>query len=625
MKSIRELETAISNANDAYYNNVESAQVEDSVYDSWKEQLLKIDPNNKLLLQIGADPLQCTNKTPLPYWMGSMDKKTDERSITRFLDKNDGPFVVSDKLDGVSALYVYRTDGPRLYTRGNGSVGQDITKTLMPLLRFPIMNSTKSFAFAIRGELIVSRLDFEDIIKQRVSANPRNMVSGIVNSKQPDPKLVKYVKFVAYAVFEPEMEMKEQLMFLQRHHFDTVAFSSFKSISFDQLGDLLIDRRKASAYEIDGLIVSTKNFERVEKGNPVNAFAFKTTIGQDFAIVTVEKIEWHISKDGLIKPVLVFPSVLLNGVEIHRCTGFNAKYVVSNRLGVGAQIKLIRAGLVIPHCESVVKESTSGRADLPDSSFEWTITGVDIRMVESSPELKLRVLQHFCEKMSIVGLGPAVVKKLFDGRIDNPQKVVSVTEDELCKLPGFKDASAAKLVNAIATAISIARNKCLVYMVASNSFGQGFGENKLSLFIGAFPEVANPNSDYLPSMREMLSINGISTITAEAFLTGLGGWRKFMRKNKLVCTNVTERESRVGSRVENQSMSKYSGKYVVFTGIRDKELERQLVQVGATIQSGVTKDTNFLVTKDDMGKSTGKIEKAMEYGVTVLNISQFRK
>lgn len=612
------LESSIKTANDAYFNNISTARVSDEVYDRWKLELSKIDPTNELLDQVGAEPKEQQNKTVLPFWMGSMDKKTDERSISKFIETHRGPFVVSDKLDGVSALFVYnkRPDKRQLYTRGNGSVGQNISKTLLPLLKFPVSLDDEC---AVRGELIVSKQDFQMILKKKSFANPRNMVSGIVNSKLPDVNVAKYVRFVSYAVYHPRLDMKEQFSFLKRNHFETVQFDMAQSCSYSQLGERIQTRNAESLYEIDGLIVSSLPFENNSVGNPIHSFAFKSSSGQDFAIVTITRIEWHVSKDGLIKPVLIFPSVALNGVEIHRCTGFNAKYIVTNKLGAGAKIKLIRAGLVIPHCDSVVSASTTGQADLPDISFDWTLTGVDIKLVENTPELKLRLLLYFCERMSIVGLGKGVIKKLFEGGIDNPQKLFNVSEEELLKLPGFQKVSAGKIVSSIATAVLSAKDKCLVYMIASNSFGQGFGENKLRLITTAFPEIANPKSDFIPNMLDLKSIHGISSVTADSFLVGLAAWRRFMRKYKFVCS-----AQHIVSPLSVEHTSRFGGKNMVFTGIRDKILEGKLIMVGARIQDNITKDTDFLITKDEVDKETRKIQKAKEQGVTVMKMSELR-
>lgn len=625
--TINELEILIDHANTSYHNA--QSVMPDYVYDSLLDRLRQLDPNNALVgSKVGAEPT--INKTRLPFFMGSMDKKSDAQSISRFVERKDGPFVVSDKLDGVSALYVVNKGMAKMYTRGDGSVGQDITSTLMPHLDLPAMTTKKSQTFAIRGELIVSRKDFMAVVKDKAVANPRNFVSGLVNAKRPDTKFVKHLRFVAYAVYEPELDMADQLSYMHKHGFETVWHTSVNAISYANLIELLNSRRKASDFEIDGLIISTLEFTATDRGNPTNAFAFKTALGQDFAIVTLSDIEWHISKDGVFKPTLVFEPVNLNGVEIRRCTGFNARYIVNGRLGVGAKIRLIRAGLVIPHCESVISPSTSGKPLMPGDDYAWNASNVDIVMTESegkgSNDLKLRVLQHFVEKLSISGMGKGVTKRLFDGSIDDPYKVLHVTHDQLLNIQGFKDTSAHKLLISISEATRIASGSCVTYMIASNSFGKGFGDRKLSLFIEAIPEVTNPKSSFMPTMSQMTNIGGISNISAEAFMDGLKAWRVYMRKYKLDCTDRSTGQSTPtapstpqGTQTVGKDLHRFRGKNFVFTKIRDRVLEKELIEVGAIIQENVTKKTDFLVTKDS-GDQTGKVVKAREYGVTVITI-----
>ena len=146
-------------------------------YDIIKEYIERKYPKNKAISEIGA-PVE-KNKVKLPYEMASMDKiKPDTGALELWCKKYKGPYVISCKLDGVSGLYTTEGDIPRLYTRGDGKIGQDISH-LIPYLRLP---EIKEENLVIRGEFIISKSVFVKKYKEEF-ANPRNMVAGIINQK----------------------------------------------------------------------------------------------------------------------------------------------------------------------------------------------------------------------------------------------------------------------------------------------------------------------------------------------------------------------------------------------------------------------------------------------------------
>jgi NAD-dependent DNA ligase len=206
------------------YHN-ETPIMTDTEYDILFEQVKKSDPQNSILKQTGAPlPSLEKNKVTLPYFMGSMDKiKPDTDALIQWKKKFTGPYVISCKLDGVSGLYTVETNpNPicKLYTRGDGKVGQDISH-LIPYLRLPNIN-TKTMV-AIRGEFIVSKENFK---KYNQYANPRNMVAGIINqkSKNMDTDILKDVDFVAYELVTPLKKASEQLSILKELDIDVVFF-----------------------------------------------------------------------------------------------------------------------------------------------------------------------------------------------------------------------------------------------------------------------------------------------------------------------------------------------------------------------------------------------------------------
>ena len=259
--------TIIQKANDAYYNN--KPLMTDNEFDIVKEYFEKKFPNNPVLQTIGAPITK--NKVSLPYNMPSMDKiKPDTDALDKWMKKYTGNYVLSCKLDGVSGMYTTEDNTQKLYTRGDGTIGQDITHLL------PALNLPKVKDIVVRGEFIISRTKFEEKYKSRF-ANPRNLVAGIINSKTIDNK-IHDMDFVAYEVIKPVLCPSDQMKLLEKYGFNTVRNLQMATLTNELLSQLLIDWRSNYEYEIDGIIVSNnKKYARTEK-NPEHSFAFKMVI-----------------------------------------------------------------------------------------------------------------------------------------------------------------------------------------------------------------------------------------------------------------------------------------------------------------------------------------------------------
>ena len=353
----------------AYHN--QTPLLTDSEYDIIKDYFEIKYPTEHALWskEIGA-PVE-KNKAILPYEMGSMDKiKPDTNEITNWTNKFKGPYVLSCKLDGVSGLYTTEGPIPKLYTRGDGKVGQDISHLI------PYLNVPKNKNLVIRGEFIIEKNVFETKYKNEF-ANPRNMVAGIINHKTIDKTKLQDVHFVAYEVIRPVLTPSEQMEFLRNDLKTKCVINRLEqSISNELLSQLLIDYRRIYKYEIDGIIVTNDKVYQRKSGNPEHAFAFKMVLSDQLAEATVVDVIWSPSKDGYLKPRVQIIPINLGGVKIEYATGFNGAFIKNNKIGIGAVVKLVRSGDVIPHILSV--SIPASEAKMPSQSYKWNQTNVDI-------------------------------------------------------------------------------------------------------------------------------------------------------------------------------------------------------------------------------------------------------
>ena len=159
-------------------------------------------------------------------------------------------------------------------------------------------------------------------------------------------------------------------------------------------------------------------------------------------------------------------------------------------------------------------------------------------------------------------------------------------------------------------------------MHASNAFGRGFGERKLSLIMDAFPKIAN-SATYAPTVDDLVKIEGISSISATAFLAGLEKYRAFQKAAKLHCVPPTASKPVPGSK-GTTTKSQLLDQVIVFTGFRNKDWEKAIVEYGGKVGTGVTDKTTMIVVKDASSDSK-KIQDARDKGIKILTTQQFEK
>ena len=626
--SIKDLIDIAKQADDAYYNN-DDPIMEDDEYDLIIDRIKQLDKTNAYLVKPAHQQIQkvtSKNKVTLPYTMGSMNKvKPDNIDfINNFKNKYKDNWVISDKLDGVSALLVIDNVAKQynLYTRGNGTIGTDITN-LLDIINIKF-NKTIKTKLVVRGELIMSKQKFKKYAD--TMANARNMVSGIVNAKTIDTTRAKDIDFVAYEVVEPWLSYTDQFSLLSKHKISTVHHTQTKDISVPNLCKLLKERKAESEYECDGIIIAYNTpSERVPLGNPDYAFAFKNVAELETAIVTVKQVEWNVSKDGYLKPILILEPIKLSGVMIKRVTAFNAKYIVDNSIGAGTKIKLVRSGDVIPHILEVVKKSKT--PDMPEdaNSYEWNESNVDIIVKNDSIEQKIKELSFFCSKLDIKNVGEGVIAKMIEVEIDSIPKILSVTKADLSEVENFKDKMVDKVYDAIHNK---AKEMTLIeFMAASNAFGHGMGERKIKKILEVHPDIIYLyiETDKSKLIDMIKKIDGFDTITATQFITKMSVFLKILHKIPLQIQNRLLFDTS-GAEKPKKNVKQLSAK-IVFSGFRNKEWEKVIEEKGGEITTSVSKNTTILVTtKEDIDNGTNaKLLKAKDLGIKILSKEQFEK
>jgi NAD-dependent DNA ligase len=618
-------------ADDAFFNGDKSI-LKDDIYDIIKDYIRKKYPKDPYLKRVGAD---VDNKVVLPYYMGSQNKiKDSEEEITKYKKQYAGPYVISDKLDGVSCLIVYNKIGKKnfdikLYTRGNGTEGQDITHLLTYINGFPSVNNISYDYLAIRGELIISKDNWEKLkLEGNNGANPRNTVSGAINSKNLNKNVLNAIDFVCYTLIEPKL--KNGLDILKKMNFLIVNHTINDNINLNILSENL-QKSRNNKYIIDGIVINdiSKNYE-IEKGkNPTHSFAFKSIHTLEQVEVIVREVEWNVSKDKYMKPIVKFDEITLDDVKIKQATGFNAGFIEKNVIGPGSRIIIIRSGNVIPHINSVLSKSASGKPSLPgivDVNYKWNDTHVDIIMIDDgnkNSKYDIKNIIYFMKTIEIDYMGPGNIAKIYNAGYDTINKIINITKEELLNIEGFKNKSADNILNALKKIKDV---DCNVLMDASNIMGRGFGLKKIKSITDIHPEIldntkAARNKALKLKASDLIKINGIAKTSAELFIENLPKYYEFYDNLGFKCKGDKKLPANA---VVADINTNFKDKTFIFSGFRNKDYEKKITDNGGKITTSVSKNTSYLIVKDK-NENTGKIIKARELGVIILSLEEFEK
>jgi NAD-dependent DNA ligase len=648
MLSLEELTSMLQEAIDNYYISdlKENSLLTDNEYDILREHILKKDPTNALANDQQTQIKDNTSKVKLPYEMWSMDKiKPDTNALTKFKEKFKGPYVISAKVDGVSALYSTESGTPNLYKKGDGKYGFLINH-IIPYLKLPTEKN-----ITLRGELIIKEETFELKYKDKF-ANSRNFISGIVNRKkltQVEKEILKDIDFVAYEVIMPQ-NLKPSEQYNKLLELNTITVKNIQSITYseltnDYLSDKLLDFRANYEYTIDGIICIDDNLHPRESKNPEHAFAFKMVLTDQVLEAKVLDVLWAASKDGLLKPRVQFEPVQIGGVTITYATGINARYIVDNNIGLGALVRLTRSGNVIPKItEVIVPAQKPILPNVDEYEYVWNETNVDFVLtnVKTDPRVEVKALTKFFKELEVDGLGEANVEKIIASGANSIPKIINASIEDLLKVEGFKEKMATKIHTSIAK--QLAKASIAKIAGASNIFGRGFGEKSVTQILKAEPTILTSQESTQEKINKVKAIEGFAEKTATQFVKAIPEFNEFLMSIKptmLQPDKAETKETKEDKEQDKEDKTKpkteevvkqehvLNNKIIVFSDFEKtskytkKELENLLLKYGVQIEGNINKNTNILVTGNNSSKST-KTEKAKKIGtIEIITLDDF--
>lgn len=600
-----QLNARIREANHAYYE-LGDPTMTDAEYDLLCSTTLRRFPGSVAATE-GHTQSAERNKVPLPYEMWSMDKiKPETDALVKWRHSYRGACVLSAKLDGVSGLFTTEGGRPQLYTRGTGVLGQDVSH-LIPHLTLPYDIQ----GVAIRGEFVMPKATFEQKYAAEF-ANARNLVAGLINQKHPSPERVADVHFVAYEVIRPALLPSSQFEWLNQSGVRVARNIIHGHVTNELLSRHLLEWRADYDYEIDGIICCHDAEHERTSGNPKHAFAFKMVLSEQMAESIVTAVLWTASKDGYLKPRVRIQPVVLGGVTIEYATGFNAQFIQANRVGVGAVVRLVRSGDVIPHIIEVV--APAELPAMPKEPFEWNESGVDVVLVDLANDatVQRKNMTGFFRGVGVEGLSDGNVKRLMDAGYDTVPKIIRMDESDYIQVQGFQAKMARKLCSGIRQRLDKASLPEI--MQATNLFGRGFGVKKFAAILSAYN---TPNI----SVEQASSVQGMAHKTASKYVAHLPAFLAWIDETGL--HHKIPKGSPNSAAAPPEGNTPLKGKRFVMSGFRDKALADALIAAGAESSTSVSKNT-WLVILKDVNDTTGKAAVARKLGVRISTLDEIK-
>jgi DNA ligase (NAD+) len=654
-KEIEELSVQIEEHNHKYYV-LSQPSISDEEYDKLLKRLMVLEEEFPQFKNAASPSQRVGAKVEgnLPtvkhrLKMLSLDNTYSIEEVKQWFDRvikglegSKPELTAEPKIDGVSCALTYKNGQLVLgATRGDGSVGEDVTHNVKTIRSIPLKLKGKVFPqwLEVRGEVYMDKVDFARLNEERktqgeeVFVNPRNAASGSLKLLDSRLTVTRHLRFFvhSFGILEGDNHPKSQWEFLQQCKAYGFAVNEHSQLckNLDEVVTFcqkMADKRASLSYDVDGIVIKVNELRLQEElgttmKSPRWAVAFKFPAYQ--ATTTVREINVQVGRTGVITPVAELEPVFCGGVTISRATLHNFDEIKRLNINSGDKVLIERAGDVIPKIVKVSEKRSKGIFLLPKKcpSCGAEIVKEDLGQVAyrcmnpSCPKQLERGLLHFASRhaMDIEGLGEVVVVQLLEkGLVKKFSDVYRLKKEDFLTLELFADKKADKLLTAIEESKKQSLSR-LIYALGIANIGEK-AASVLADHFGSMDALLKANQE------ELTAIHEVGPVTALAVVD-------FFSQPQV--KSLIEDFRRLGLNMQQareQKSDELAGLKFVFTGELESfsrdEAGRRVKEKGAEVVSSVSKATDYVVAGDSPGS---KYNKAVQLGIKILNEEQFKK
>jgi DNA ligase (NAD+) len=655
------------------YYVLDDPEISDAEYDVLMNELKALEQTYPELItpdsptqRVGGKPREGFVKVPHSTPMLSLDNAYNEqelrdwaRRVHELAGSAEAEFVCELKLDGLSMALRYapspetpgRSRFVQAITRGDGSVGEEVTPNLQTVRALPMSIPFSVLdglglprEFEVRGEVIMPARAFERMNEERDRqglarfANPRNAAAGAVRVLEPNVTAQRRLDFYAYFL----MHDGQMLSDTQWEALDSLAEAGFKVNphrklvhGIDAVWDFINQfesQRESLAYEIDGVVIKlnrTELWRRLGFTGKAPRWAIAYKYAARSATTQIENIAVQVGRTGKLTPVAMLRAVPIGGTTVSRATLHNMDFIDNLGIRIGDWVMVERGGDVIPKVVKVVEDKPRGdrRFQMPERCPECGGHVVraegeaDFRCVNTNCPAKLREsILHFASRgvMNIEGMGDALVDQLVErGLVKNVADIYRLAKRDLLSLERMGDKSAQNVLDEIEGSKKLPLERVL-FGLGMRFVGERTAEF-LAQYFGSIDALiaAATKADAEESLTELQQVEEVGPRIAASI-------REFFEEPKNL--ELIERLRKAGLQFSGKKKERgtaLAGKTFVLTGAlanytRD-QAKRMIEDAGGKVMGSVSRKTSYVVAGDDPGS---KLDKARELGVEILSEQQ---
>lgn len=625
------------------YYTKDNPSVSDAEYDKLYRELVELEKEfpedilpNSPTHRVGDLVLDGFEKYRHEYPLFSLQDAFSREELDAFDRRIKAEFPQADylaelKIDGLSISLTYVNGRLRVgATRGDGTVGENITENLKRVRDIPL-HLPENIDLTVRGECYLPKASFKTINAERREngktefANPRNAAAGTL--RQLDTKVVAKRKLATFIYQEagPTAASSQEAVL---ESFAKLGFTvnprHIISSSMDAIWHFIEDvakERAELAYDIDGVVIKVNSLALQEALGftvkaPRWAIAYKFPAEEKTAEIL--SVDWTVGRTGVVTPTANLTPVQLAGTTVSRATLHNVDYIAEKDIRIGDIVVVYKAGDIIPAVLHVVENKRDQQVPLP---IPTVCPSCQSELIHFEDEVALRCVNprcpaqlkekliHFASRdaMNIIGLGPAIVEKLFTAElICDVADIYQLTPENLMQLGGIKEKSATKLYKAIQASKANSAEKLL--------FGLGIrhvGSKASRLLMERFESLEQLAA---ADFDDIAAIDGLGIVIAESLKTyfATAGAQKLLIELKTAGLNLTY----LGKKTASDAA--LTGMTIVLTGklanLTRSQAKEKLQSLGANVAGSVSKKTSLVIAGSDAGS---KLEKAKTLGIEV--------